>query len=155
MSSEINYITQEKKNELLIELEQLKGPKRREIIDAIEYAKSLGDLSENAEYHQAREDQGKLEARIKEVERILQDSQVVTKTGGDTVSFGSNVVVVKEGTKEEITYTIVGAEEADMATGKISHKSPFGAALYGKKKGDSVTFTTPRGAANYKIVNVS
>jgi len=155
MDKTFDYITEEKKKELTIELEQLKGPKRREIIDAIEYAKSLGDLSENAEYHNAREEQGKLEARIKEVEQILKDSKIVTVTGGDTVLVGSTVVVLKEGTTDEVTYVIVGAEEADMAKGKISHRSPLGVALFGKKKGENVTFTSPRGTVNYKIINVS
>ncbi|MCX6747741.1 MAG: transcription elongation factor GreA [Candidatus Nomurabacteria bacterium] len=155
MNPKADYITEEKKKALMAELEQLKGPKRKEIIEALASAKALGDLSENAEYHNAREEQGKLEERIKEIEKILQNSEVVTATGGDIVLVGSKVVVNKEGTKEEVTYFIVGAEEADMATGKISHKSPLGVALYGKKKGDSVTFTTPRGAVNYKIINVS
>lgn len=155
MNPKADYITEEKKKALMAELEQLKGPKRKEIIEALASAKALGDLSENAEYHNAREEQGKLEERIKEIEKILQNSEVVTATGGDIVLVGSKVVVNKEGIKEEVTYFIVGAEEADMATGKISHKSPLGVALYGKKKGDSVTFTTPRGAVNYKIINVS
>lgn len=155
MNNDINYITEEKKNELTALLVELKGPKRKETIDAIEYAKSLGDLSENAEYHQAREDQGKLEARIKEIEKILQDSKIVNFTGGDTVSVGSKVVVRKEGSKEEATYYVVGAEEADMAQGKISHKSPFGDALFGKKKGDTATFATPKGIVNYAIISVS
>ncbi|MDQ3075557.1 MAG: transcription elongation factor GreA [bacterium] len=155
MDKTADYITAEKKEALEIELEQLKGPKRKEIIEALAAAKALGDLSENAEYHNAREEQGKLEARIKEIDKILQESQIVTVTGGDTVLVGSKVVVTKEGTGEEVTYVIVGAEEADMLAGKISHKSPLGVALFEKKKGDKVTFTTPRGTVNYKIINVS
>ena len=121
----------------------------------MEYAKSLGDLSENAEYHQTREEQGKLEERILYIERILQSSQTFKRRGGDVVDIGSKVVVQKEGKKEDIAYTIVGSEEVDMAKGKISHKSPFGEALFGKKKGDSVSFKTPNGAVNYKIISVS
>jgi len=150
-----DYITEEKKKALEKELEDLRGPKRREIIDILEYAKSLGDLSENAEYHNAREEQGKLEERIKVVEKILQTAIVVKGGGGDTVSIGSKVVVAKEGTDKEITYHIVGSEEASMAEGKISNRSPFGGALFGKKKGDTVTFETPKGAVKYKIINVS
>lgn len=150
-----DYITAEKKKALEAELKDLKGPKRQEILAALEYAKSLGDLSENAEYHQAREDQGKLEERIAKVEQILQSSQVFSSNGGDTVGLGSKVVVQKEGAKEEKTYSIVGSEEADMASGKISNKSPFGEALHGKKKGDKVSFKTPNGVVNYKIVSVS
>ena len=155
MNQEIDYITEEKRQALLIELEDLKGPKRKEILASLEYAKSLGDLSENAEYHQAREEQGKLEERIVHIENILQSSQTFKKRGGDTVEVGSSVVVKKEGKKEDMTYTIVGSEEADMAKGKISHKSPFGEALFGKKKGDSISFKTPSGAVNYKIISVS
>jgi len=155
MNSKIVYITKEKKKELESELIELSGPKRKEIISALEYAKSLGDLSENAEYHQAREDQGKLEERIKVVEHILKSSVVVKKSGGDIVEIGSDVVVEKEGTKEQKNYIIVGSEEADMLQGKISNNSPIGQALFGKKKGDTVSFRTPKGLVNYKIIKVS
>jgi transcription elongation factor GreA len=155
MDKKIIYITKEKKKELEAELLELSGPKRKEIIDALEYAKSLGDLSENAEYHQAREDQGKLEERIKKVEQILKSSVVVKKSGSDTVEIGSDVVVEKEGTKEQKNYIIVGSEEADMLKGKISNNSPIGQALFGKKKGDTVSFRTPKGLVNYKIIKVS
>jgi len=150
-----NYITEEKKKALEAELKELKGPKRKEIIDTLEYAKSLGDLSENAEYHQAREDQGKLEARIAKIEQILSSSEVASSLGGENVSIGSKVTVQKEGETTKKTYIIVGAEEADMKEGKISNKSPFGGALFGKKKGDKVTITTPGGVSNYKITDVS
>ena len=150
-----DYITKEKRHALEIELKELKGPKRKEILEALEYAKSLGDLSENAEYHQAREDQGKLEARIVKIEQILQSSQTVKGGGGEIIEIGSKVVVQKEGTKEEKNYVIVGSEEADMKTGKISNHSPVGTALFGKKKGDSVSLKTPSGLVNYKIINVS
>ncbi len=162
MNASVDYITEEKRKELEKELTDLKGPKRKEILKSLEYAKSLGDLSENAEYHQAREDQGKLEVRITKIEQILQSSKTISKTGGDIVDIGSNVLVQKIGNtkpsaqgKGEKTYTIVGSEEADMAQGKISNKSPFGIALFGKKKGDNISFTTPSGAVNYKIIKVS
>lgn len=150
-----DYITEEKKEAFLLELAELKGPKRKEILEALEYAKSLGDLSENAEYHQTREDQGKLEARIAKIEQILQTSTVVKAGGGDVVEVGSNVVVQREGSKEDKTYVIVGSEEADMVSGKISNRSPFGQALFGKKKGDNVSFETPNGLVHYKIIKVS
>ena len=155
MDQKDSYITKEKRKELEIELEDLKGPKRREILASLEYAKSLGDLSENAEYHQAREEQGKLEGRIAHVEQILQSSKTFSRHGGDVIEVGSKVVVQKEGKKEQIIYTIVGSEEADMLSGKISNKSPFGEALFGKKKGDSVSFKTPAGVVHYKIISVS
>src|SRR4051812_34412562 len=104
-----NYITEEKRKALEAELKDLKGPKRKEILDALQYAKSLGDLSENAEYHQAREDQGKLESRIAKIEEILQSSQTVKGGGGDVIEIGSKVIVQKEGTKESKNYIIVGS----------------------------------------------
>jgi len=150
-----NYITEEKKKKLEAELSELMGPKRREILENLEYAKSLGDLSENAEYHQTREEQAKLEERIHKIGQILESSRIVSKSGGDIIEVGSNVVVQKEGTKEEKTFQIVGSEEADTALGKISNRSPFGEALFGNKKGDVISFKTPKGVVNYKIVNVS
>ena len=155
MNQEDDYITEEKRQALEIELKDLKGPKRKEILVNLEYAKSLGDLSENAEYHQTREEQGKLEARIAKIEKILQSSKTVKGGGGDIIEIGSKVVIQKEGTKEEKNYVIVGSEEADMAKGKISNRSPVGIALFGKKKGDRISFKTPSGVADYKIVNVS
>src|SRR5665811_350173 len=146
-----NYITKEKKKLFEKELEDLKGPKRKEILESLAYAKSLGDLSENAEYHQAREDQGRLEARIRKIEGILQSAEVVSGGGGDIVQIGSKVVVQKDGDSEKKTYTIVGSEEANTAEGKISNKSPFGEALFGKKKGDKISFKTPNGKVDYKI----
>lgn len=155
MNQAADYITEEKRKELLVELEDLKGPKRKEIIASLEYAKSLGDLSENAEYHQAREEQARLEERISHIEKILQSSQTVHGGGGDIIEVGSNVIVQKENSKEQKTFTIVGSEEADMAKGKISNRSPFGEALFGKKKGANVSFKTPSGVVNYKIISVS
>ena len=114
----------------------------------------MGDLSENAEYHQTREDQGKLEERIAKIEQILLSSHVVSGGGGDVVEVGSKVMVEKIDTKEQKTYQIVGSEEADMALGKISNRSPFGEALFGKKKGESISFQTPKGVVKYKVVSV-
>lgn len=150
-----DYITLEKRKALEQELADLRGPKRKEILDALQYAKSLGDLSENAEYHQAREDQGKLEARIVQVEHILQSSETVAHSKGDKVEVGSSVVVQKGGSKENISYVVVGSEEANMLEGKISNRSPIGMALYGKKKGEEISIQTPKGAVNYKIISVS
>ena len=160
-----DYITKEKRRALETELKDLKGPKRKEILEALAYSKSLGDLSENAEYHQAREDQGKLEGRIAKIEQILQSSETVQGGGGEIIEIGSKVVVQKvptegrgsstdEAVGKEKTYVIVGSEEADMAKGKISNRSPFGAALFGKKKGDKISFKTPTGLVNYKVINV-
>lgn len=149
-------MTADRKKALEAELEDLRGPKRLEIIEAIRYAKGLGDLSENAEYHQAREDQARLESRIRELEEIIRSAEVVSDSGGgDTVAIGSKVSVRKSGDKEDKNYTVVGAQEADMSAGKISNTSPIGAALFGKKKGDVITVDTPAGKIDYKIVSVS
>jgi len=149
-----NYITEDKKGKLENELISLKGPERQEILKSLEYAKSLGDLSENAEYHQAREDQGKLESRISQIEHILKTSTVVEKHKGNLAEVGAMVSIEKVENGEKKKYQIVGSEEADMAQNKISNKSPLGSALYGKKKGDTVSVTTPNGVLNYKILEI-
>jgi transcription elongation factor GreA len=161
MDQAADYITEEKRRALEIELEDLQGPKRKEILEGLKHAKSLGDLSENAEYHQSREDQGKLEERIAKIEEILKSSVTAPKGRGDIVEIGTTVVVQKEASEDlsaqsgKKTYLIVGSEEADMSAGKISNRSPFGEALFGKKKGESVSFKTPKGIVNYKIISVS
>ena len=151
---ETNYITEEKKHALQEELKHLKTFKRKEILESLEAAKALGDLSENAEYHQAREDQGKTEDRINQIEYMLQSSIVVKKHQSSKVEIGTTVVVNKEGTKDHVTYSIVGAEEADMTANKISNKSPLGEALFGKSKGDTVSIKTPKGLAKYTLIDI-
>lgn len=148
------YLSKEKKEELQKELLESKSTKRKTILDALEYAKSLGDLSENAEYHQAREDQGKLEERIQYLETLLEESLVIEKTDSDVVEIGS-FVKVKKSDGEEKEFTIVGQEEADFPAGKISHGSPIGEALMGKKKGDEIIVHTPKGDTKYKITKVN
>ncbi len=149
-----SYITVEKRAELESELHELQTVKRKEILEALEFAKSLGDLSENAEYHQAREEQGKLEERIGNIEHILQNATVVQKHHSTIVEVGATVTVQKEGSKEKQTFQIVGSEEADFATGKISNTSPLGAALYGKKKGETAIFKSPKGETSYKVISI-
>lgn len=151
---EINYITEEKKYALQEELKHLKTFKRKDILEALDAAKALGDLSENAEYHQAREDQGKTEDRINQIEYMLQSSIVVKKHQSSKVEIGTNVVVKKDGVKDSIIYSIVGAEEADMSNNKISNKSPLGEALFGKKKGDIFSIKTPKGLAKYTLIDI-
>lgn len=148
------YITKENKAALEAELKELSGPKRKEIVSAIEYAKSLGDLSENAEYHNAREDQGKLEERIATIEYVLKHAEVVNHKNTGLVAVGSAVVIQKEGETNTRTFVIVGSEETDMLSGKISYKSPIGVSLMGKKKGDTVSVRTPKGDITYKIVSL-
>ncbi len=149
-----DYISIEKKVELEAELAELKGPKRQAVLEGLAFAKSLGDLSENAEYHNAREEQGRLEERISQIEEILKNSEIVTKHGNANVDVGSVVIVQKEGEKDKKTFTIVGAQESDMAKGMISHNAPLGQALIGKKKGEKITFTTPGGKTQYTIVDI-
>lgn len=152
---EKELITKERFAELEAELRHLEGIERKEIIESLEFAKSLGDLSENAEYHQAREAQGRLEDRVREIKRILKDAEVVsTRHKGDMVGIGSVVTVQKKGTKDKKTYTIVGEGEADMAAGKISYQSPLGGALFERKKKDIATFEGPAGVVEYTILDI-
>jgi transcription elongation factor GreA len=154
MDHNTSYITEEKRKLLELELVDLQKVKRKEILEALEFAKSLGDLSENAEYHQAREEQGKLEERISAIEHLLHNSTVIRKHHSTKVEVGATVTVQKKGEKEEKTFQIVGSEEADFATGKISHNSPIGSALYGKVKGDVASVITPKGNIVYKVISI-
>ena len=154
-------LSQEKFEELTHELEDLKTRRRKEIAEQLEYARSLGDLSENAEYQEAREMQAAVEERIGKLEQILKNAKIVKAGKSDIVSMGGTVSVQRVATKgapatgeEKYTYTIVGAEEADIISGKVSYHSPLGAALMGKKKGDEFSFHTPKGTQRYKILKV-
>ncbi|HEX8993847.1 MAG TPA: transcription elongation factor GreA [Candidatus Paceibacterota bacterium] len=150
MSEEL--LSQEKFDELTHELDDLRTKRRREVAEQLEYARSLGDLSENAEYQQAREVQASVEDRIQKLENILKTAKIIRAGKTETISMGSKVTVQKVGGDDNHTYTIVGAEEADVLTGKISYHSPLGSALMGKKKGDEFSFHTPKGTAKYKIL---
>jgi len=149
-----NYLTQEKFDELSKELEHLKTTRRREIAEQLEYARSLGDLSENAEYQEARDFQAATEERIRQIEEMLAHSQIVSHAKGNKVTLGSIVMIQKVGEDEEHTYEIVGSAEANIQERKISHLSPMGAALMGKKKGELFEFETPKGRQKYKIGGV-
>ncbi len=151
-----NYLSQEKFDELTEELAHLKTTRRREIAEQLEYARSLGDLSENAEYEEARNLQAATEDRIRVIEEQLAHARIIdhAKGKGSTVSLGSFVSIQKLGEKDEHEYEIVGSAEANMQERKISHLSPLGSALMGKKKGDAFTFDTPKGAQKYKIINL-
>lgn len=144
-------ITAEGKKELETELVELKS-RRGEVADKISEARDFGDLSENAEYDAAREEQGLLETRIAEIEDILNNAEIIKATNKSTIGLGSRVEL-KTGTKK-VTYTIVGPVEADPLEGKVSNESPIGMALYGKKVDDKVTITTPKGDISYTIVSV-
>lgn len=151
---EQQYLTKEKHQMLSEELEYLRKTKRKEVAEQLEYAKSLGDLSENAEYHEARDAQGLVEDRIQKLESLLKSATIVSSHSKDMVTIGSVIKVVKVGDKNEQTYTIVGGEESDLASGKISTHSPFGEAVMGKKKGDTFSFNAPKGPINYKIIEI-
>lgn len=151
---EQNYITEDKKKSLIEELEYLKTVKRKEILESLEAARALGDLSENAEYHQAREDQGKTEDRINQIEYMLQSAVVVKKHSSSQVEIGTTVKVKKDNCKDTLTYHIVGAEEADMSENKISNKSLIGQSLVGKEKGEVVPISTPKGLVKYTIIDI-
>ncbi len=154
MNDETNYLSKEKFDELTTELEHLKTVRRREIAEQLEYARSLGDLSENAEYEEARNLQAATEDRIRTVEDQLSHARIIEHTKGNAVSLGSFVTIQKQGEKEEHAYEVVGSAEANMQEHKISHLSPLGSALMGKKKGDTFAFETPKGVQKYKIVGI-
>lgn len=156
ITDENTYLSQEKFDELTKELEHLKTVRRREIAEQLEYARSLGDLSENAEYEEARNLQAATEDRIRQIEEQLARARIIEhgKTKGGAVSLGSFVTIQKVGEKAELTYEVVGSAEANMQEHKISHLSPLGSALMGKKKGEAFAFQTPKGAQKYKIVGV-
>lgn len=138
------------------ELQDLKSVQRPAVIEAIATAREHGDLSENAEYHAAREQQSFIEGRIQELEAVTGRAQVIDPStlSGDSVKFGATVTIVDEETDEEHTYQIVGDYEADLEKGKISISSPIARGLIGKSVGDSVVIKTPKGAGDYEILDV-
>ena len=142
---------------LTAELKHLKTVARPEVINAIAEARAHGDLSENAEYHAARERQSFIEGRIAELEDKLSRSEVIdpTKLAGDRVKFGATVTVVDEETEEETSYKIVGVDEADLKIGRISVTSPMARALINKAVGETVEVATPKGRRSYEILAVS
>jgi transcription elongation factor GreA len=154
MEQEI-YLTAEGAEKLKIELEELKGPKREEMARRLRSAIQMGDLSENADYHKAKEDQAFMEGRIQELEYRLRNAKIIEENMGpsDAVQVGS-CVTVKEGNDPEETYFLVGATEADPRNGKISNESPIGGALLGGHVGDEVIVTTPGGEIKLKILKI-
>jgi transcription elongation factor GreA len=149
-----NYLTPEGEAKLKAELEDLKGPKRDELSKRLRSAIQMGDLSENADYHKAKEDQGFLEGRIQELETILRNAVLIEKkqsTG--IVSLGSHVTLQETGSDPE-TYHLVGPTEADPRKGRISHESPIGRAIIDKKVGDTAEAETPGGKIKFKIIKI-
>jgi len=145
-------ITVEGKKDLESELEILKG-RRGEVAAKIAEARDFGDLSENAEYDVAREEQGLVETRIADIEDIIQNAEIIKASGSSKVILGSKVELKTD--KTTVTYTVVGPVEADPLEGRISDKSPIGEALFGKKVGDNITISTPRGDIFYEIAKIS
>lgn len=148
------FLTPEKFDELKVELEHLKTTRRKEVAESLEYARSLGDLSENAEYQEARDMQAAIEERINHLEQVIKEAKIVDHKKGGIVGLGSEVSIQKKGEKDKHGYTIVGSEEANIHEHKLSYLSPLGEALMGKSKGDEFDFVTPTGKQNYKVLTV-
>ncbi|MBI2476125.1 MAG: transcription elongation factor GreA [Candidatus Taylorbacteria bacterium] len=154
MDDKTEYLTKEKFDELSKQLEELKTVKRKEVAENLEYAKSLGDLAENAEYHEARETQANVEDRIAKLEVMLKSAVIMSLRHSDEVGIGSIVQIEKQNDKTKAKYKIVGSEEANLTESKLSIHSPLGAAMIGKKKGDYFKVTTPGGVVEYKIMDI-
>ena len=150
------FLTSEKFEELKAELEQLKTVRRKEVAESLEYARSLGDLSENAEYQEARDMQSAIEERIAYLEKTIKEAKIVSNDKhGDVVGLGSVVTIQKKGEKDKKEYTIVGSDEANIHDRKLSYLSPLGEALMGKKKNDEFEFETPAGKQKYNVKKVA
>ena len=143
--------------DLVDELKYLKLTRREEIKEQIAVARGFGDLSENAEYDEARNEQAKVEARIQELDALIENAEIIDETNMDvrSISLGSVVKLYDEDFEEEITYSIVGSNQADPLEQKISDQSPIGRALMGKKAGDRVTVTAPAGELHFKVLEVA
>jgi transcription elongation factor GreA len=156
MKEEREYLTKEKFDQLNNELKDLKTVKRKEVAESLDYARGLGDLSENAEYHEARELQANIEDRIAKLESMLKNTTIMSSepSHGEHVRIGSIVTIEKQGDKNQRKFKIVGSEETDMAQGKLSNRSPLGAAILGKKVGEDFSFNSPAGTMTYNIISV-
>ncbi len=155
--SETNYVTQETFEQMKAQLQHMKGVERPAASRAIAEAREKGDLKENAEYDAAKEAQGILEAKIKQLEGIIATARILDETNIDTskVSILTKVTLTNLGTKKTVTYQIVSEKEADLKTGKISVTSPIGKGLLGKAVGDVAEITVPAGKLNFKIENIT
>ena len=147
------YLTPEGEIKLRAELAELKVPRREDLAQRLRSAIQMGDLSENADYHKAKEDQGFLEGRIQEIESILRTAIIIEKSQSDFVSVGSHVTI-QEADFDPETFYVVGAKEADPRNGKISNESPIGSALMNHKVGDVIEADTPGGKIRLKILKV-
>jgi transcription elongation factor GreA len=151
---ETMYLTREGMAKLQVELEGLKGPRRRDLALRLRSAIQMGDLSENADYHKAKEDQAFLEGRIQEIEHLLRNAVIIEKSpSADVVGIG-NHVTIQEGDSAAETYHLVGAKEADPRNGRISNESPIGRALADHRVGDVVEVETPSGNLKFRIIQI-
>ncbi len=150
-----HYLTEEGAERLRAELQELKGPRRTELAKRLRTAIQQGDLSENADYHKAKEDQAFLEGRIQELQTLLSNAVIISeeKSAGGVIGVGSRIVVKEKG-RAPVKYFVVGAQEADPRNGKISNESPIGKALLGHRAGETVSFQTPGGTLSFEIVSV-
>ena len=153
--NKVYYLTEEGRKNLKAELEELSGPVRLELSKRLRSAIQMGDLSENADYKQAKEDQGFIEGRIQELIQILGNVVIIQENDApkDTVQIGSKVTIQEAGEEKE-TYLLVGPQEADPAKGRISYSSPIGEALLNHKVSETVTANTPAGPINFKILEI-
>jgi transcription elongation factor GreA len=149
------YLTQDAINGLKAELEDLLHNQRDRIISRIATAASFGDLSENSEYEQAKNEQGMIEGRILEIQDILANAVVIKKARSNAVYIGSTVKVTVSNKEEPISFTVVDAPEVDLSKNKISHKSPVGSGLMDKEVGQSFQIETPKGILTYKVLEIS
>ncbi|HLV33465.1 MAG TPA: transcription elongation factor GreA [Spirillospora sp.] len=150
--TEVSYLTAEGAEELRQELDRLINVRRPELAQKLKEAVAQGDLKENADYHDTKEQQAFVEGRIQYLENILRSAVIIDSNGAkDVVGLGAEVTIREEGVDEDETYLIVGAAEANPREGKISHESPIGAALLGQKKGAVVQVDTPSGVTKFKI----
>ncbi len=149
-----HYLTKDRREEFTRELEELKTKKRIEIAERLQRAKEYGDLSENSEYSEAREEQASVESRIFELEDLLRKAITISKDGGGAAKVGSTLTVKKGSGEKTFTYTIVGSYEAKPEEGKISDESPLGKAFLNHEAGERVTVATPSGKSVYEIVKI-
>lgn len=153
MAEKIQYVSQEGLDKLKQELQELKTGRRKEAVAKIEAAKALGDLSENADYHEAKNDLAFIDGRIQEIEQTLKNVSIIEEGSSSVARIGSTLEVETRGTRK--TFKIVGSNEADPTQGLISNESPLGAAFLGHTKGERVEVTTPAGSQTYSILSVS
>ena len=151
----VELLTLEDIKELEAELEELKVHGRADMTEKIRAAREFGDLSENAEYDIAKDEQAKMEARIVEIETMLRNAQVYEKTKSDKVGLGHTVIILNIDTNEEFTYDIVGSHQANPMENRISNESPVGKALIGKKRGDEVQIKVKAGVKRFRILKIS